>query len=617
MKGTPNSHKTDVLICGSGSAGLMAALWLAKYGVSFRVLERRDGPLVIGQADGVQTRSVEIFESFGILDPLIRQSYHMMETAVWAPDPDLPLVAGEAEGGGLKRQQYIADVNTKISHQLPVVLHQGRIQELIINEMLKRGGPEIEYGYDVKDVDIDAGKAADPNAYPAKVTAVKDGVDHVFQAKYVLACDGAHSAVRRAVGIKMVGDTTDSVWGVMDVYPRTDFPDIRKKIIIQSVAGNLLGIPREGDSLVRFYIELPQNTVPSQVTLKDLHDRVKVLFRPFEIEIPETAWWSAYVIGQRLAENFHVQHRLFLTGDACHTHSPKAGQGMNVSMQDGYNIGWKLGAYLTGQANFDLVKTYVTERQQTATDLIEFDRVWSQIFKTKDTGYTGDGSAASWTEYLRKQFLKFGKFTAGLAYKYSRSIIVQPPEGEKAENGISENTGNTELVVGMRFPSAQVVRNSDSRTLQLLSLIKSDRRWRIVVFAGDIQQEGVRSSLQKVAESIGATIRKFTPEGEDQDSIIEPLLVLKTKRTELEVHQIPDVFKPVTGEHRIRNLHKVFIDDESLNMGHGHAFDKLGVDSNAITTVVVRPDQYISLVSSSEEVGALGSFFNKFMTTRA
>lgn len=136
----------------------------------------------------------------------------------------------------------------------------------------------------------------------------------------------------------MLGDSSDAIWGVIDLYPRTTFPDIRKKAIIQSVSGTLIIIPREGDSLVRFYIELPPDTVAAEVTLADLHDRAKVIFRPYEMEIPETTWWSAYAIGQRLARHFHEQYRVFLTGDACHTHSPKAGQGMNVSLQDGYNM---------------------------------------------------------------------------------------------------------------------------------------------------------------------------------------------------------------------------------------------------------------------------------------
>jgi phenol 2-monooxygenase len=124
----------------------------------------------------------------------------------------------------------------------------------------------------------------------------------------------------------MVGDTTDTVWGVMDIYPKTNFPDIRRKCTIHSAAGNLLIIPREGGSLVRFYMQLPPGSQPKDVTLHDLQNTARNIFAPYTMDFADTFWWSAYSIGQRLADNFHSHERIFLTGDACHTHSPKAGQ---------------------------------------------------------------------------------------------------------------------------------------------------------------------------------------------------------------------------------------------------------------------------------------------------
>ena len=180
--------------------------------------------------------------------------------------------------------------------------------------------------------------------------------------------------------MKMVGDSSNSLWGVMDVIPRTLFPDIRMKSSVRSNSGNLMIIPREGGSLVRMYIELPSGTNAKEVTLEQIQTIAQRIFKPYEMEFVETLWWSAYSVGQRVADSFHKAYRVFLAGDACHTHSPKAGQGMNVSLQDGYNIGWKLGAVLTGKARPSLLETYVQERQKVAVDLVEFDRYFSKLF---------------------------------------------------------------------------------------------------------------------------------------------------------------------------------------------------------------------------------------------
>lgn len=347
----------------------------------------------------------------------------------------------------------------------------------------------------------------------------------------------------------MLGDSTDAIWGVTDVYPRTTFPDIRKKAVIQSTSGTLVLIPREGHEMVRFYIELPPNTVASQVTKEDIHERARLIFRPYEMEIAETHWWSAYGVGQRLADNFHEQHRVFLTGDACHTHSPKAGQGMNVSLQDGYNIGWKLGAYLTGQATEGLVRTYVSERQKTAAELIEFDRYWSKIFKSNGNAQSSPGDAS----YVRDQFVKAGRYTAGQAYKYDESIIVWP-RAEEAGSGLANNDEMaSQLVAGTRFPSAQVVRYSDAKVLQLLSVLQSDGRWRIVVFDGDVQQAAVQHRLEAVGNALRLLVREITPETHDLDSFIEPILVLQTKRTLIKPSQLPEIFTPVTGKRKLRS----------------------------------------------------------------
>ena len=151
---------------------------------------------------------------------------------------------------------------------------------------------------------------------------------------------------------------------------------------------------------------------------------------------------------------------------------------MNTSLQDGYNIGWKLASILKGQASSSLLHTYNIERERVAIDLIEFDRAFAQAFASR--------SKVDFSEY----FIKSGRYTAGMTKRYDQSEIINI-------SGSNQDLA-TGLDVGMRFPSTQVVRFCDAKPVQLSQVLQADGRWRIVVFPGDIQNPAVMDSLQKV-----------------------------------------------------------------------------------------------------------------------
>jgi phenol 2-monooxygenase len=187
-------QEVDVLIIGGGSAGLCAGVWLARNGVSYRILERRGGKLTNGQADGVQVRTVEVFESFGISEELLKDAYHVLEDAFWSPandDTDEKGIDEEmGKGKGIRRTHATPDTEAGLSHMPHVILNQARINALLTNEMERASGStNIEYGCDVRDVVIDCSLVDDPDAHCVAVTALKNGVDQVYRAKYVLVSD--------------------------------------------------------------------------------------------------------------------------------------------------------------------------------------------------------------------------------------------------------------------------------------------------------------------------------------------------------------------------------------------------------------------------------------------
>lgn len=178
---TSTEEQVDVLICGSGSAGLCAALWLSRYGVNYRILEKRDGPLKMGQADGVQTRTVELFDSFNIAEDLLKDSYHVLELAFWISNQE----------GGIKRSHFAADKETEISHQPHVILNQARLNDIIIGEINRTGKIPIEYGAEVRSVEVDESMSGDPDAYAVRVQVVIGGVEKTIAAKYVLVSNSS------------------------------------------------------------------------------------------------------------------------------------------------------------------------------------------------------------------------------------------------------------------------------------------------------------------------------------------------------------------------------------------------------------------------------------------
>ncbi|KAK1676958.1 FAD binding domain-containing protein [Colletotrichum godetiae] len=561
------SEEYDVLICGSGSAGLCAAVWLARCGINFKILERREGPLKQGQADGVQVRTVEILEHLGLSEDVLKEAYHVLELAFWSPDGN----------GGIRRSHLEPDTEPGLSHLPHVILNQARINEILIEGIVKSSGQShIQYGSEIREVLVDSKAAGDPEARCVTVKTMENGVERTYHAKYALGCDGAHSAVRKSLGFKMVGDSSDVVWAVMDIYPKTDFPDIRKKSVIQSDAGNLVIIPREGDEMVRFYMEMPVST-PGEVTSQRVKERIDDIFKPYQVDIAETSWFSAYSIGQRLADHFTKDHRVFLTGDACHTHSPKAGQGMNVSLQDGYNIGWKLAAVLRKHAHPSILETYVSERHQTAKGLIDFDTQFAKMFSStyrKENGYT--------TEDFQDYFIKSGRYTAGLATQYQPSMLVRPGDNDNLASGIS---------VGMRFQSAQVVRYSDAKAMQLSHALLSDSRWSLVVFPGNALESQAEKRLSQVAEALEGLMKRLPVLENDIHSFLSLILVLKSDRRNLEDKQIPRLFTPNGGRWGVKCLQNVFVDDASYHAGHGEAYAKYGVNPEVGAMVLVRPDQ--------------------------
>lgn len=602
----------DVLIVGCGPAGLTLAAQLAAFpDISTRIVERKPGPMERGQADGISCRSIEMFNAFGFAEKVLKQGYWVNETTFWRPDPRQP--------DRIVRNGRIQDVEDGLSEMPHIILNQARVHDMYLDIM--RNAPtrlEPDYALQLVDLEVDPGGGDHPVTVTLeRLDEERSGQTVRVRARYVVGCDGARSAVRKAIGRELVGDSANQAWGVMDVLAVTDFPDIRCKTLIQSAGeGSIIIIPREGGYLTRLYIELDklaagERAASRGIDINRLIAAAQRIFQPYSIEVREVAWWSVYEIGQRLTDKFDdvpqqdVVRRLphvFIAGDACHTHSPKAGQGMNVSMGDAFNLGWKLVSVLQGRCPASILHSYSEERQAVAQDLIDFDREWSRIIGAR---HSADDKGSEEAPAFQRYFIEHGRYTAGMSVTYQPSILTGGAAWQSLAVGFP---------IGSRFHSAPVIRLSDAKPVELGHTVTADTRWRLYAFCPgeDPAAPGsaIRAACGFLAEAANSPIRRYTRPGADPDSVIDMRAVFQQDRHALALETLPEFLLPRKGRLELVDYEKMFCPDLKNDRD---IFDLRGLDRTRGCFVIVRPDQYVAHVLPLDAFDELAGFFDGFM----
>jgi phenol 2-monooxygenase/3-hydroxybenzoate 4-monooxygenase len=611
--------EVDVLIVGCGPAGLTLAAQLSAFaGIRTAIVEQKEGPLHLGQADGIACRTMEMFQAFDFVERVLQEACWINEVTFWKPDEQQP--------ANIVRHGRVQDTEDGLSEFPHVVLNQARVHDFYL-DFMRKSPSRLEPHYARKLLDVKVSEKQDGRGgdYPVTVTLERTDAAHAGQvetvrARYVVGCDGARSAVRKSIGRELVGDAANQAWGVMDILPLTDFPDIRHKVAIQSShGGNIIIIPREGGHLVRLYVEMDklgedERVAQRRITADQLIAAAQRIFHPYKLDVKEVAWWSVYEIGHRICDKYddvpteQMGSRLphvFIAGDACHTHSPKAGQGMNFSMQDSFNLGWKLAAVLRGLSPPSLLHSYSAERQEMGQMLIDFDREWAKIISDKPATEGGKGGRGGVDpKAMQKYFERHLRFTAGMGVQYKPSLICGDARHQALATGFE---------VGTRFHSAPVLRVSDARPFHLGHAHKADGRWRLYAFAGgqDLSKPkgGLLGLCRFLQESPDSPVRQFTRPGQDQDAVFDLRAVFQQRHTEIAIEQLPAILLPQKGRYGLRDYEKVFSPDPRGE----DIYDLRGVNREQGALVVVRPDQYIALVLPLDAHQALADFFAGFM----
>ena len=409
------------------------------------------------------------------------------------------------------------------------------------------------------------------------------------------------------------------------------------KCTIHSDAGSVMVIPRE-DNMVRLYIQIASSTDDDwdprkSATIEQVQDVAKKILKPYFIEWDRVEWYSVYPIGQGIADRYTLDERVFMGGDCCHTHSPKAGQGMNTAFLDAQNLAWKIHHVESGFAQRSTLKTYESERKYVAENLLNFDSQYAKLFSQRKPSagevshaskQTTEDSEADENDFI-KTFKASCEFTSGYGVAYKENVFNWS-DSHPAQHQLflSEPQGSTKLRTGRILKPATVTRVADANVVHLEQEIPLNGSYRIYLFGG-------KPSVTKQAISdLVSNLRKKTSfymsyARSDIDSVdyherhnphshfFTIVTVFNAKRSQIETRELlPDLLARYTD-----HVYADDIWDARVPQASAAAHAKMGLSEDEGGVVVVRPDGYVGctvkLVEGSGTVDALNEYFGSFV----
>lgn len=613
----------DIVIVGAGPVGLLLSVSLSRWGYKVRHIDNRPVPTATGRADGIQPRTLEMLQNMKLKRKIMAYDpARVFEVAFWDPAP----------GGKIVRTGTWASCPEFLDARYPytALLHQGLIERVLIED-LEKNGTRVQRPWTITRFETNH---ANPD-YPVEVDLknLDSNVTDTVRAKYLFSGEGARSFVRDQLGINIRHkDPISHVWGVMDGVVRTNFPDIKMKCTIHSDHGSIMVIPRE-NNMVRLYIQIASSTEPDfsprkTATVEEVQTAAKRIFQPYYCDWDRVEWYSVYPIGQGIADKYTLDHRVFMGGDVCHTHSPKAGQGMNTAFHDAVNFAWKMHLVESCFANRDILSTYEVERKFIAEALLNFDNKYAALFSQRQPTASEVSDAHKHDADTKNEFVEMFKanceFTAGFGVAYNGNIFNHFDQHPFQHPLII--TGSPQLRPGRIMPPSNVTRVVDANVVHLENEVPYNGAFRLFIYAGRNQspKKGQHQALLDLATGLTDPKSFYTRFGSahrqldnhhDMDNphsrFFSLCLTLAARRPEIEISDLPALFQDYAG--------RIYADDRrdmKVPDAPAAAHAKMGLTGGEGAVVVVRPDGHVGvavkLVEGPGTVEALEGYFKGF-----
>ncbi|KFA80701.1 hypothetical protein S40288_01756 [Stachybotrys chartarum IBT 40288] len=650
--GTDNPHgvpswwkpeeKVDVLICGAGPSGLGLAACLLRQGVSCRVIDRAEGPLIAGRADSVQPRFMETIAMFGLATEISDEGPVVDRTSFYR-DGELLHFGHSHQSDSRHRGNYI--------------ITQGQIERIYLRDLL-RHKCLVERSTALVDFSSTANAEGNPD-HPvrANVHNTKTGVNQVIQAKYLVGTDGAASSIRKTLKIPFDGMSTDIYWGIMDCKFESDYPHRWTfGIVMSSEHGACVVIPRE-DGYVRIYTQLDisktgpisasrfakdptfaesgGNVSIHSITPDEVLTQTNKIFAPYTVKFASAlSWFSIWKISERVARTYSSPDmRVHLAGDSAHVHSVLGAFGLNASILDITNLGWKLGLACKGRAKIEnLLHTYSSERRKHAVRIIECsgeylrficdsklamvnlhdpeamdkwndenpDVTSAEKVKREVNSHSKEDRRAEDRKFLGAFFKKNGPFLLGVDCDYDTSAISLPTAL------VTESKEQVPIRVrnGVRAPNPRVCL-STNQAGYLYDKLAGPSRFHLIIFVSTLTSSEVLKRVGKFAESLK------DPQGFYQRlggaSVFDIVVVAKALPFEFEAlsgaqGQVFSALKETGAQ--------VVFDDRAPDED---AHTTWGVNHNTGGVAVIRPDLWVGATFFPDETEKLGDYFDGFL----